>query len=139
VGSDAPAGDLGLAVDLLDERTGLPETAIAPRDGSSSDGADTPSLETSDPWLDSGWIIDGPCSDNPSNLMQVLATSLSAPNCSRTASNQPEGYIDFDSEGRAIFITGYRVPADTEAWVDSLAAYRWPCLAGQIIAYGCGL
>jgi hypothetical protein len=134
---DIAAGDFGPTVDSLDAPTDLPEAAIAPRDGSSSDGADAPALETGNPWLDSGWIIDGPCSDNPSNLMQVLATSLGSPFCSRTASSQPEGHIDFDSEGRVTIITGNRVPTDKEAWVDSLAAYRWPCLAGKIIAYGC--
>jgi hypothetical protein len=69
--------------------------------------------------------------------MQVLATSLGSLFCSRTATNQPEGYINFDSEGRVTSITGSRVPPDKAAWVDSLAAYRWPCLAGQTIAYGC--
>ena len=136
---DSAAGDSGAAADLLDGHTSLTETAMATHDGLSSDGGDAPALETSNPWLDSGWIIDGPCSDNPSNLMQVLATSLGSPFCSRTASNQPEGYIDFDSDGRVTSITGDRVPADKDAWVASLAAYRWPCLAGQIIAYGCSL
>ena len=136
---DSAAGDSGATADLLDGHTGLTETAMSTRDGLSSDVGDAPALETSNPWLDSGWIIDGPCSDNPSNLMQVLATSLGSPFCSRTASNQPEGYIDFDSNGLVTFITGYRVPADKDAWVASLAAYRWPCLAGQIIAYGCSL
>ena len=69
--------------------------------------------------------------------MQALATNLGSSFCSRTTSSQPEGYIKFDSEGRVTLINGYRVPADQEAWVDSLAAYRWPCLANQTIAYGC--
>ena len=88
-------------------------------------------------WPDASWTIDGACGDNPNDLMQVLATSLGSSFCSRTASNQPEGYIYFDGEGRVTSISGYRVPADKQAWVDSLAAYRWPCLAGQTIAYGC--
>lgn len=137
--ADVAAGDAsgpssGALVDMLE----------VPQDGwdrqpSSSDGADTATAgpESSNPWLDAGWIIDGPCSDNPSDLMQVLATSLGSSFCARTASSQPEGYITFDSDGQVTLISGYRVPANTEAWVDSLATYSWPCLAGQTIAYGC--
>jgi hypothetical protein len=35
------------------------------------------------------------------------------------------------------YITGDYVPADPQGWVDSLAPYRWACLASQTIAYGC--
>ncbi len=136
---DTAAGDSRPGAEAFDTRESQAEAAMSPRDGFSLDGADAPALEVSNPWIDAAWIIDGPCSDYPSNLLEILATSLGSPFCARTASSQPEGYIDFDSEGRVTLITGYRVPDDKEAWVDSLAAYRWPCLAGQIIAYGCSL
>jgi hypothetical protein len=123
---DAPAPGDTSANKAVDEREAL-----------SPDGASTSASEVSDSRPDARQIIDGQCGDNPSDLMQVLATSLGSLFCSRTASNQPEGYINFDSEGRVTSITGSRVPPDKAAWVDSLAAYRWPCLAGQTIAYGC--
>ena len=126
-------------VDPYDSRESPSLETTHEGDGLSLDGADAADLEVSNPWGDAGWITDGPCSDNPSDLMQVLATSLGSPFCTRTASGQPEGYIDFDSDGPVYFITGYRVPADKVAWVDSLAAFRWPCLAGQTVAYGCSL
>ena len=134
---DAAAGESSSGADTLDTRESLAEAAMPPRDGFSSEGTDAPALEVGNPWTDAGWIIDGPCSIYPSNLLQILATSLGSPYCARTGSSQPEGNIYFDSDGRVTGIAGYRVPDDKEAWVDSLAAYRWPCLAGQNIAYGC--
>jgi hypothetical protein len=136
---DSAAENSMSGADVLDIRGGLGEAAMTPRDGFSSEGADAPALEVGNPWTDAGWSIDGPCSIYPSNLLQVLATSLGSPYCARTGSSQPEGNIYFDSDGRVTMIAGYRIPDDKEAWVDSLAAYRWPCLAGQNIAYGCSL
>jgi hypothetical protein len=134
---DTAVGESKSGADTLDTRESQAEAAVTLRDGFSSEGTDVPSLEVDNPWSDAGWIIDGPCSDYPSNLLQILATSLNSPFCARTGSSQPEGDIGFDSDGRVTSITGYRVPDDKDAWVGSLAAYRWPCLAGQTIAYGC--
>jgi len=136
---DIVAGDSGPGADSFDSRESPAEAAMLGRDGFSSESADAPAWEVGNPWSDAGWIIDGPCSENPSDLMQILATSVGSGFCSRTASSQYEGYINFDSDGRVTFIFGYPAPVDKEAWVDSLAAYRWPCLAGQSVAYGCSL
>ena len=81
--------------------------------------------------------LDVACPDDASGLFQFLASALGLPVCNRTTSGTPEGTIVLNGEGQVIGIYGYRVPKDTQAWVDSLAGYRWPCLAGQSVAYGC--
>ncbi len=49
------------------------------------------------------------------------------------------GYIVLDGDGRVIDNTIFGV-ADSlkQAWLDSLAGYRWPCLAGERIPFACG-
>jgi hypothetical protein len=136
---DIVAGGSEPGAGSFDSRESPAEAAMLGRDGFSSERADVLAWEVGNPWSDAGWIIDGPCSDNPSNLMQILATSVGRGFCSRTASSQYEGYINFDSEGRVILIVGYPAPVEKQAWVDSLAAYRWPCLANQTVLYGCSL
>jgi len=115
---------------------------MLPQDARPADAADAAASEVSI-WADAHWLIDGACSDNPQDLMQVLAASLETHQivCNRTATvlNEPYGYIAFDGDGRILSITGRLIPADPEGWVESLATYRWPCLASQTIAYGCSL
>ena len=44
----------------------------------------------------------------------------------------------FDVEGRLVDNTAsFITPAAKEAWLNSLASYRWPCLAAQTIDYAC--
>jgi hypothetical protein len=49
------------------------------------------------------------------------------------------GYVVFDGDGRVIDNTVF---GDSEsikqAWLDSLADYRWSCLAGKRIPFACG-
>jgi hypothetical protein len=49
------------------------------------------------------------------------------------------GSIVLDGEGRVIDNTGtnYLSTSSKQAWLDSLANDRWPCLAGQTIPYQC--
>ena len=56
-----------------------------------------------------------------------------------TIGTSAEGEIVLDSEGRVIDNTGqrYRATSSKQAWLDSLANDRWPCLAGQTIPYQC--
>jgi len=136
---DTAAGNAEAATDLPGERADLAEIDGTQPDGITPDSPDSAEGETGKPGTDSGGILDGPCRDNPSDLMQVLATSIGSSFCSRTASTQPYGFIGFDGEGQVTFINGNHVPVDKDAWVASLATYRWPCLANQTIAYGCSL
>jgi hypothetical protein len=48
------------------------------------------------------------------------------------------GHIVLDGEGRVIDNTIF-APAESskQAWLDSLADYRWPCLAGESIPFTC--
>lgn len=142
---DAPAPtDTDRGADFVSRPVDAPpdqaETTPVPLDGSSAEAADARTSDAS-LWADTQWAIDGPCSFNPPDLMSVLAASLASyeVHCSRTPETapDPEGYIYFDRDGRVQGIQGRRIPADPEGWVESLAAYRWPCLAGQTIAYGC--
>jgi hypothetical protein len=141
---ERPQGDPSPLPDARDLFSDLVEAAVLSQDASRPDATDAAASEAS-LWADAHWLIDGACSDNPRDLMQILAASLSTHEimCSRTESNligiDPEGYIAFDAEGRVRYITGRRIPADPVGWVESLAAYRWPCLASQTIAYGCSL
>jgi hypothetical protein len=137
---DGLHGDPSPLADARDSTSELAETASLLRDGSLTDTVDVPAAETS-LWADAHWMIDGACSENPPDLMQVLAASLESHEirCTRTAVSDPEGYIDFDNDGRVRGIIGRRIPGDPNGWVMSLAGYRWPCLANQTIGYGCGL
>jgi len=74
------------------------------------DGVTGPDSDAAVEILDGAGVIDGQCSDNPSDLMDALALSLGSSFCSRTSSSQPEGYISFDSGGRVSYTSGYRVP-----------------------------
>jgi hypothetical protein len=48
------------------------------------------------------------------------------------------GNIVIDSEGRVMDNTGYYLSAEQrQSWLDSVANDRWPCLAGQTLAYSC--
>jgi hypothetical protein len=49
------------------------------------------------------------------------------------------GYVVFDGEGRVIDNTVFG-DSDSikQAWLDSVADYRWPCLAGDRIPFACG-
>ena len=138
VAPDAIVRDYGALADARDSGADLPEAAILAQDGASPDSPDAPVTETNNPWLDAHWSISGGCSDNPSDLMQALAIARGVAYCTRTVmTSYYEGIIIFDSTGRVAYITGDYVPADPQGWVDSLAPYRWPCLASQTIAYGC--
>ena len=46
------------------------------------------------------------------------------------------GEVIIDSEGRVIDNTRLS-SASKQAWLSSLADYRWPCLAGQSLQYSC--
>lgn len=73
-------------------------------------------------------------------IMILLAQKLGRPACYPTASSTPEGSIDFDGEGRVYGITiGDVGTPETQAWADSLADRRWPCMAGQTLGYGCAI
>ena len=49
------------------------------------------------------------------------------------------GYIVLDGNGRVIDNTIFGVSDSVkQAWLDSLADYRWPCLAGERIPFACG-
>jgi len=130
--------DSGSLAEAPDSGADLPEAAIFAQDGSLPDSADTPAAETNNPWLDAHWSISDGCSDNPPDLMQALAMAMGVSHCSRTAmTGYYEGIIIFDRTGQVTYITGDYMPTDPQGWVDSLAPYRWPCLASQTIAYGC--
>jgi hypothetical protein len=49
------------------------------------------------------------------------------------------GYVVLDGDGRVIdntiFGSSYSMK---QTWLDSLAGYRWPCLAGERITFDCG-
>ena len=48
------------------------------------------------------------------------------------------GNIVLDSEGRVTDNTGYYLSAEQrQAWLDSVANDRWPCLADQTLVYSC--
>jgi hypothetical protein len=48
------------------------------------------------------------------------------------------GYIVLDSEGRVIDNSVFAADEFAkQAWLDSLAYYRWPCLAGESIPFTC--
>jgi hypothetical protein len=142
---DSPPNDPSPLPDSRDLSSDLVESAMRPQDALRSDATDAATREAS-LWADAQWFIDGACSDNPRDLMEILGDSLSTYEvfCSRTEDSSrlgidPEGHIVFDSEGRVRSITGRRIPSDPNGWVESLATYRWPCLAGQTIAYGCSV
>jgi hypothetical protein len=105
--------------------------------------ADSGSPDAANAAVDTQLVMDGPwCFDSAETLLPFLASSLGlgSDGCQRTLPTpliSPEGYILLDNEGRVTSIDGWRVPADKQAWVDSLAGYRWPCLAGETIYYGC--
>jgi hypothetical protein len=49
------------------------------------------------------------------------------------------GYVVLDGEGRVIDNTIFgSADSRRQAWLDSLADYRWPCLAGERIPFACG-
>jgi hypothetical protein len=48
------------------------------------------------------------------------------------------GYIVLDGEGRVINNSIFgAAESSKQAWLDSLAYYRWPCLAGESISFAC--
>jgi hypothetical protein len=46
------------------------------------------------------------------------------------------GNLIFDSQGQLLDDTG-DTAAGKQAWLDSLASQRWPCVAGQTVLYQC--
>lgn len=90
--------------------------------------------------LDAQSIVDVQCDSSAESLLSFLAPSIGKSTCYRTVlavGNTYEGLIDLNYEGQVVYIFGNPEPADSQAWIDSLAAYRWQCLAGQTIYYGC--
>ena len=59
--------------------------------------------------------------------------------CAPAGTASPYGQIALDSTGRVVDNTGttYQSTSSKQAWLDSLANDRWPCLAGQTIPYQC--
>ena len=59
--------------------------------------------------------------------------------CAPAGTVSPYGQIALDSTGRVVDNTGttYQSTSSKQAWLDSLANDRWPCLAGQTIPYQC--
>jgi hypothetical protein len=89
---DGSQGDTSPLPDARDSHVDTVETATLGSDGSPIEAADAAVSETS-LWSDAHWLIDGPCSYNPPDLMRVLAASLEPYEifCTRTAVSTPEG------------------------------------------------
>ena len=89
-------------------------------------------------------IVDMQCDDSARSLLELVETSLGK-SCGRATSSWWEGFIGVDADGRVYYISSSGAPAnpvapaDPQAWIDSVANYRWRCLAGQTIYYGCSV
>jgi hypothetical protein len=98
---------------------------------------------------DSAPADDGPqgSPDNQCDVYRMLAGLVALPHA-LNPSLLPEcipadafgvtGNLVFDGDGRLLDDTGYPgTEVQKQAWLDSLAQQRWPCWAGQTIAYQC--
>jgi hypothetical protein len=66
-----------------------------------------------------------------------LVCRAAPPNLDPTQKPGPgRGAVVLDADGRVIDNTGLD-GATKQAWLDELAAQRWPCLAGQTLGYAC--
>ena len=87
-------------------------------------------------------IVDMQCDDSARSLLDFLEPSLGK-SCYPATSSWWEGFIGVDADGRVYYISSSGAPAnpvapaDPQAWIDSVANYRWRCLAGQTVYYGC--
>jgi hypothetical protein len=128
---------------LADAGVSLPDTADLTSlvlDSSALDGVGGGSPDLAILNLDTQSIADMQCDSSAESLLNFLAPSVGKSACYRTVlavGNTYEGFIDLNYEGQVDYIYGNPEPADKQAWIDSLAAYRWQCLAGQTIYYGC--
>jgi len=78
-------------------------------------------------------------------LAKQVAHGLGAAFCDLVSSpDDGTTLVVLDGEGRAINLV--RLPdrqpvltgSSLQAWLDSVANMRWPCLAGQEVAFSCG-
>ncbi len=85
---------------------------------------------------------DGDC--DPATLWRALGTAggflvcrEASPHLDPTEKPGPgRGAVVLDADGRVIDNTGLEGAAK-QAWLDDLAAQRWPCLAGETLGYSC--
>ena len=103
-------------------------------DSSSVDYSDGWTPDTATTRLDAEATTNIACNDSADTLLKFLGSSLGANYyCGRALSTGwSEGVIDLNSEGQVTYIRDeFNRIDDPQAWVDSLSAYRWPCLAGR--------
>jgi hypothetical protein len=73
------------------------------------------------------------------NLISYAAYCNEIPDPGPDGSIADGGYVVLDGEGRVIDNTIFgSSDSMKQAWLDSLADYRWPCLASERIPFDCG-
>jgi len=87
--------------------------------------------------------VDGLCYDNGVQLWdEITREAAPAGFCVLAIDGGMSSYgrrvkLVFDGEGRIVENTGIDDNARRQEWLASLADKRWPCLAGQEVAYVC--
>jgi hypothetical protein len=133
-GVDSAGGEASL--DLASDPG--PDTTTPPIDPRADTASESVPAEAAAPPVDVPGDLIFTCDLQP--IMLLLADKRGRPACYPTTSSTPEGYIDFNGEGRVLMITIADVGTpETQAWADSLAGVRWPCMASQTLGYGCAL
>ena len=86
-------------------------------------------------------LVDGSCGDRMNLLLDTIWNTPTGRGvgCELTTKDGGgySGQVVLDQEGRVIDNTGIDDAASRQAWLDSIADQRWPCLAGQVLQYLC--
>ena len=143
LGLDAPSSDIYVGeVALAFDAVAVDSTGVIP-DGLRLEAGDSGHLDQATADADAQSFVDMQCDGSAQSLLDLVASSVGKEHCGRATSSFWEGYIGVDGDGRVYHISSNGAPgnpvapADPQAWIDSLATYRWHCLAGQTIYYGC--
>jgi len=119
------------APDALGGAGGARMDALAER-GDEGDGEDASA--SGDGGLSS---IDGLCYVNGTQLWEDIQGGVGMLCTPTLDGGIAWGWLVFDKDGRIVDNTGIYDEASRQEWISSLANYRWPCLAGQVLRYSC--